>query len=161
MNILYKFSVIIPAHNEEKYIDKCLKSILNASEYVTDNVEIIVVANRCTDKTELIAKHYGAEESGTNPKFDRMSIGIAFSAMYVAFNLIPVMMKNKGYLSGAMFWCYKKDFDAVGGFDESLVSLEDMDFAVKLKNHGNRKLTKCIFTGKDRKAADEFYYDVR
>lgn len=58
MNILYKFSVIIPAHNEEKYIDKCLKSILNASEYVTDNVEIIVVANRCTDKTELIAKHY-------------------------------------------------------------------------------------------------------
>lgn len=90
-----------------------------------------------------------------------MSIGIAFSAMYVAFNLIPVMMKNKGYLNGAMFWCYKKDFDAVGGFDESLVSLEDMDFAVKLKNHGNRKLTKRIFTGKDRKAADEFYYDVR
>lgn len=245
MNILYKFSVIIPAHNEEKYIDKCLKSILNASEYVTDNVEIIVVANRCTDKTELIAKHYGAKvlkneekcisavrntgvksaqgeiivtidadsrmskhslceikeklESGkyigggTNPKFDRISIGIAFSAMYVAFNLIPVMMKNKGYLSGAMFWCYKKDFDAVGGFDESLVSLEDMDFAVKLKNHGkklgkkygtlkksyiltssrkfdefgdwylikNRKLTKRIFTGKDREAADEFYYDVR
>lgn len=55
----------------------------------------------------------------------------------------------------------KKDFDAVGGFDESLVSLEDMDFAVKLKNHGNRKLTKRIFTVKDRKAADEFYYDVR
>ena len=25
----------------------------------------------------------------------------------------------------------------------------------------NRKLTKRIFTGKDREAADEFYYDVR
>ena len=25
----------------------------------------------------------------------------------------------------------------------------------------NRKLTKAIFTGKDRAAADEFYYDLR
>ena len=25
----------------------------------------------------------------------------------------------------------------------------------------NRKLTKAIFTGKDRNAADRFYYDVR
>ena len=130
---------------------------------------------------------------GTNPKFDRMSVGIAFSSAYVAMNLIPIMMKNGGYLSGAMFWLYKRDFDVIGGFDETLVSLEDMDFAVRLKKLGdkrgqkygtlkrsyiltssrkfdefgdwylikNRKKTKRIFTGKDRQAADEFYYDVR
>jgi GT2 family glycosyltransferase len=130
---------------------------------------------------------------GTNPKFDRMSLGIAASTLYVAVNLIPVMFKNGGYLSGAMFWFRKSDFDAIGGFDESLVSLEDMDFAKRLKAYGklsgrkhgtlkksyiltsarkfdefgdwylikNRSLTKRIFTGKDRKAADEFYYDVR
>lgn len=51
---MYKFSVIIPAHNEEKYIDKCLKSILNASEYVTDNVEIIVVAVMVHAKCEKV-----------------------------------------------------------------------------------------------------------
>ncbi|MBE6881263.1 MAG: glycosyltransferase [Ruminococcaceae bacterium] len=242
----YTFSVIIPAHNEEKYIGKCLQAVKSAAKYVGDaKTEIIVVANRCTDKTVAIARHYGAkvvinEEKciaairnagvreakgeiivtidadslmtkyslceikflldsgnyvggGTNPKFDRMSVGIAFSSAYVAMNLIPIMMKNGGYLSGAMFWLYKRDFDAIGGFDETLVSLEDMDFAVRLKKLGdkrgqkygtlkrsyiltssrkfdefgdwylikNRSLTKRIFSGKDREAADEFYYDVR
>ena len=53
----YTFSVIIPAHNEEKYIGKCLRSILGAAKYVKPhNVEMIVVANRCTDKTSDIAK---------------------------------------------------------------------------------------------------------
>lgn len=241
-----KFSVVIPAHNEEKYIGKCLKAIRSAAKYVSpDSVEMIVVANRCTDRTADIARHLGARviengdkcisairnagikaaggeiivtidadslmtkyslveikellESGryigggTNPKFDRMSVGMAFSALYVAINLLPIMIKNGGYLSGAMFWFYKRDFEAIGGFDENLVSLEDMDFASRLKKLGisrgkkygtlkrsyvttssrkfdefgdwylikNRRLTKRIFTGKDREAADSFYYDVR
>ncbi len=238
-------SVVIPAHNEEKYIGKCLSAVKSAAKYVPDSVEMIVVANRCTDKTAAIAERFGAHvlnnedkciaavrntgvraargeivvtidadslmtkyslaeikgnlESGvyvgggTNPKFDRMSLGIAASTLYVAANLIPVMFKNGGYLSGAMFWFRKSDFDAIGGFDETLVSLEDMDFAKRLKAHGklsgrkygtlkksyvltsarkfdefgdwylikNRSLTKRIFTGRDRQAADEFYYDVR
>lgn len=28
----YKFSVVIPAHNEEKYIGKCIKSVLQAEK---------------------------------------------------------------------------------------------------------------------------------
>ncbi len=56
-----RFTVVIPAHNEEKYIGKCLRAVISASEYVRlDTVEMIVVANRCTDKTVSIAKHYGA-----------------------------------------------------------------------------------------------------
>ena len=241
-----KLSVVIPAHNEEGYIGRCLRAVISASKYVKpDTVEIIVVANRCTDNTCKIAEHYGAKvlkndskciaairntgvraatgdivvtidadslmtkyslaeinemlESGkyigggTNLKFERKSVGIACSALYVAFNLLPVMIKNGGYLSGAMFWFYKRDFEAVNGFNESLISLEDMDFAVRLKKLGlrkgkkygtlkrsyvltssrkfdefgdwylikNRKLTKRIFTGKDRQAADSFYYDIR
>lgn len=242
----YKFSVIIPAHNEEKYIGKCIEAIIKAAENVKPfETEIILSANRCTDKTAEIAHGYGAKvlpneyrtisavrncgvnsaegeiivtidadslmteyslleikellESGiyvgggTISEFDRMSVGIAFSAMYVAANLIPVMIKNKAALSGGMFWFYKRDFDEVGGFDEGLVSIEDLDFAAKLNKLGvsrgqkygtlkksriitssrkfdefgdwylikNRKLTKRIFTGKDREAADKFYYDVR
>lgn len=241
-----RFSVVIPAHNEEKYIGKCLQSVVRAAERVKpDAVEIIVVTNRCTDRTAEIAEEFGArvltndekcigairntgvraanggivvtldadsvmsEDSlrevrrmlgsgayiggGTRIRFERMSVGIFFSALYVAVNLIPVMLRNKASLSGGMFWFYRRDFDAVGGFDESLVSLEDMDFAVRLnrlavargKKYGtlkhsclvtssrkfdefgdwylirNRKLTKRIFTGRDRQAADEFYYDVR
>lgn len=242
----YTFSVIIPAHNEEKYIGKCLKAVRAAAKIVApERVQVIVVANRCTDRTEEIAKKCGEQVlvnsdkcissvrnagvraasgsivvtidadsmmsktslkeirqmlgsgkyvgGGTRSKFERMSVGIFFSALYVAANLAPAMIKNKAALSGGMFWCYKKDFEAVGGFDESFVSLEDLDFAVRLNRLGvsrgqkygtlkrsyiitssrkfdefgdwylvkNRKLTKRLFTGKDRKAADEFYYDVR
>ena len=59
---MIKFSVVIPAHNEEKYIGRCLRAVISASKYVKpERVEIIVVANRCTDRTCAIAKHYGAK----------------------------------------------------------------------------------------------------
>ncbi len=44
-------SIIIPAFNEEKYIEPTLKTL--PSEH-----EIIVVCNGCTDKTEKIARKY-------------------------------------------------------------------------------------------------------
>lgn len=242
----HTFSIIIPAHNEEKYITACLESIKLAEQEVPGSrVQIIVAANRCTDKTAEIARKFGAQvidnhdkcisiirnagvraaegdiivtidadscmtkgslkeiaemlESGkyvgggTRSKFERVSLGILCSGAYVAVNLIPIMWKNKAALSGGMFWCYKRDFEKIGGFDESLISLEDMDFAARLNKLGvsrgqkygtlkkshiltssrkfdefgdwylikNRKLTKRIFTGKDREAADGFYYDVR
>ena len=53
-----KISIVIPAHNEEKYIGKCLESILKASKPFENQVEVIVVLNRCTDRTEEIAKSY-------------------------------------------------------------------------------------------------------
>ena len=240
------FSVIIPAHNEEKYIGECLKSIKKAAENVSYcDVQIIVAANRCTDNTAAIAEQFGADvcinedkcissvrnagaklatgeilitidadscmtsgslseikemlESGkyigggTRSMFTRMSLGILVSSIYIATKLIPIMKKHKAALTGGMFWCYRKDFEQIGGFDESLLSLEDMDFAIRLKKLGdsrgmkygtlkksviitssrkfdefgdwylvrNKQLTNAIFTGKDREAADKFYYDVR
>lgn len=242
----FAFTVVIPAHNEQDYIGKCLRAIQDAADAVRPcRTEIIVVANRCTDKTAEIAASYGAvvlqnddkcissirntgiraakgrivvtvdadtviprgtlQEirqmlrsgeyigGGANPKFDRMSFGIFCLSMYVVRNLLPVMLKEHAYLSGAVFWFRKRDFLRIGGFDETLVSLEDMDFAKRLNrlgraegkrwgtlNHArpvtssrkfdqfgdwylirNRKLTKQIFTGRDRKAADSFYYHVR
>ena len=52
-----KVSVIVPAYNEEKYIEKCLESIINQEEKPS---EIIVVDNNCTDKTAEIAQKFGA-----------------------------------------------------------------------------------------------------
>ncbi|MBN2052887.1 glycosyltransferase family 2 protein [Candidatus Woesearchaeota archaeon] len=48
-------SVIIPAHNEEKYIAKTLDSILSQD---FDDYEIIVACDACTDRTAKIAKAY-------------------------------------------------------------------------------------------------------
>ena len=53
-------SVIIPAHNEEKYIARCIRSIKKAESGFKGNVEIIVVCNRCTDRTAEIAESLGA-----------------------------------------------------------------------------------------------------
>lgn len=53
-------SVIIPAHNEEKYIGRCICSIRKAAHHFKGNVEVIVVCNRCTDRTGEIAEKLGA-----------------------------------------------------------------------------------------------------
>jgi glycosyltransferase involved in cell wall biosynthesis len=57
------FSVIVPAHNSEGYIRRGLESI--ALQQCRD-FELIVVCDRCTDKTEDIAKMYGAKTECVN-----------------------------------------------------------------------------------------------
>ena len=61
MNYKYDISVIIPAHNEEKYVRRCIDSVKQADEIFTGSVEIIVVCNRCTDSTASIAEQCGAK----------------------------------------------------------------------------------------------------
>ncbi len=53
-------SVVIPAHNEEKYVERCIQSVRESAKHFRGNVEIIVVCNRCTDKTEELAEANGA-----------------------------------------------------------------------------------------------------
>ena len=55
-----KVSVIVPAHNEEKYVVRCIESIKAAASRVKCGVEIIVVCNRCTDRTAELAESNGA-----------------------------------------------------------------------------------------------------
>ena len=56
----YVFTVVVPAHNEEKYVVRCINSIKRAADHFGRPVEIIVVCNRCTDKTMELAQAYGA-----------------------------------------------------------------------------------------------------
>ena len=60
MLIKVHISVVIPAHNEEKYIKRCIDSIKYADSVFPGNTEIIVVCNRGTDHTADIAKENGA-----------------------------------------------------------------------------------------------------
>ncbi|MEI8339173.1 MAG: glycosyltransferase family 2 protein [bacterium] len=50
-----KISLIIPAHNEEKYLGRCLKSV---TEHAKDLFEIIVIDNASKDKTSEVAKAF-------------------------------------------------------------------------------------------------------
>lgn len=179
-----KFSIIIPAHNEENYIGRCLESIVAASKAFKDQVEVIVVLNRCSDRTEEIAQSYhcvtlkdenknlskirnaGAKIArgeiivtidadswmsenmlneiedhlktgkyiggGVKGKFERISLGIIISGLLL---IVPLIFKY-GFVSVGMFWCYKKDFEAIGGFNENMLMAEDAEFAMRLKKHG-------------------------
>jgi glycosyltransferase involved in cell wall biosynthesis len=53
-----KLSVVIPAHNEEKYIGRCLKSILREGARSGHDVEIVVVNNASTDGTSEVASRF-------------------------------------------------------------------------------------------------------
>jgi len=50
-----KISVVIPVYNEEKYIETCLKAIVDQTVPAD---EIIIVDNNCTDNTITIAKKF-------------------------------------------------------------------------------------------------------
>lgn len=53
-------SVIIPAHNEEKYISECLSSISRQS-YPRERYEIIIIDNGSTDKTVELANKFNVK----------------------------------------------------------------------------------------------------
>ena len=53
-------SVIVPAHNEEKYVVRCINSVKQAASRVKCGVETIIVCNRCTDRTAELALENGA-----------------------------------------------------------------------------------------------------
>ena len=64
------FSIIIPAHNEERNISKLLDSI--KAQSFTD-YEVIVVCDACEDETESIAKSYGAVTISVNNHTDGLT----------------------------------------------------------------------------------------
>src|SRR4051812_19941885 len=50
----HMFAVLIPAHDEERLLSRCLRSIPR-----TDRVSVVVVADNCTDRTASVAEAAG------------------------------------------------------------------------------------------------------
>ena len=51
----YKFSIIIPVYNSDKYLRKCIESVIKQNK---NNVEILLVNDCSTDKSGQICNHY-------------------------------------------------------------------------------------------------------
>ena len=61
---------------------------------------------------------------------ERWSLGILLTGLC----LVPIILFYG--ISGGLFFFRKADFDAIDGFNEQLASVEDIDFAKRLKRHG-------------------------
>ena len=55
-----KFSIIVPAYNAEKYIARCLDSLIN-QDIPERNYEILITDDGSTDKTGTICDNYAAK----------------------------------------------------------------------------------------------------
>ena len=52
-----KVSIVIPCLNEEKYIGKCLNSILE-NDYPNNKIEVLVIDGKSNDMTKEIVRNY-------------------------------------------------------------------------------------------------------
>lgn len=112
-----KISVIIPAYNEEKYIEACLESLKNQN-IDKSLYEIVVVDNASTDNTSKIAQKTGARvvvepKKGNAYARDR---GVKETkGEIVAFSDADTILP-KNWLS-SMLTRYREDpkLDAIGG----------------------------------------------
>lgn len=97
---------------------------------VTIDADNWMTGNMLTEieKQLLTGKYIGG---GVRSKLERVSPGIIASIVL----FIPLILKYGG-VSVGLFWCYKKDFDAINGFNENLRMGEDIDFAMRLKKWG-------------------------
>src|SRR5262249_27463479 len=50
-------SIVIPAHNEETTIERCLNRLLG--EGSSQSLQVVVVCNGCSDRTPDIARRFG------------------------------------------------------------------------------------------------------
>lgn len=89
---LHKYAVLISARNESAVIGHLLKSI-RAQNYPTDLLDIIVVADNCTDNTAEIAREYGAI---VFERFNRQKVGKGYALDY-AFQKIQSLYGVRYY----------------------------------------------------------------
>ena len=180
-----RFSLIIPARNEEAYLPRLLDSIdvaRNVYHGGADHIEVIVADNVSTDATAQIARqrgcrvvrvetrNIGAVRNGgirvssgeiittvdadarihaetfnvidetlrtgrviagaTGVTLERWSLGIRVTYAWMA-----VMVWLIGIDTGLVF-CTRKDFDAVGGYNEKRRFAEDVEFLWQLRRLG-------------------------
>lgn len=72
-----RISIIIPAHNEQSVIGRCLQNLIEPSDKIAP--EIIVVCNGCTDNTAEIVRSFGEAvrciETETASKVHALNLG--------------------------------------------------------------------------------------
>ena len=180
-----RFSVVIPARNEEKVLPRLLDTVEAARRAYrggAERVEVVVADNVSTDETAEVARAKGArvvrvekrvigavrnggarEASGevlvfvdadirmhpgtfdaidaalvtgrivggaTGVRLERMSAGLALTYA----TLMPMVWLMR--MDTGPTFCLRSDFEAIGGYDESLLVAEDVALLFALRRLG-------------------------
>ena len=120
MNV-HTVSIICPVYNEEKFIDRCVKSII-AQDYPVDSLEVLFIDGRSTDRTrELIEKYtkdYPYIHLLDNPQqvvpYARNK-GVEESTGEVVMRIDGHCAYPTNYVSELVRYLYELDADNVGG----------------------------------------------
>lgn len=114
-------SIIIPCRNEEKFIAKCLDSIIS-QDFPKEKIEVLVVDGMSVDRTRKILKKYQRGFSFVkmldNPKKftpSAMNIGIKKAKGKVIMKIDAHSVYKKDYLTKCLDYLIKYKADAVGG----------------------------------------------
>lgn len=115
-------SIIVPIRNEEKYIEKCIQSILN-QDYPLDNIEAIFIDGISNDKTSEIIKKYIKQYPRIIKFFENphktvpfaMNIGIKNSTGKYIIRLDAHSEYSNDYISKCIYTIEKSNADNVGG----------------------------------------------
>jgi glycosyltransferase involved in cell wall biosynthesis len=119
-------SIIIPSRNEEKFIQKCLDSIIDQT-YPKDKLELLVVDGMSIDKTREVIKEYSQKhsfitllENARKVTPFAMNIGIRNSRGEVIVLVNAHSILDRSFLKNSIEYLKKTDADAVGGMLNTL-----------------------------------------
>ncbi len=119
-------SVVMPIYNEEKYIQKCVESLLT-QDYPRNQMEWIFVDGGSSDKTKELLAEYQEQYADLIKVFDNprktvpfaMNIGIAQSKGKYIVRLDAHAEYDKDYVSKCVYYLDTTDADNVGGVAET------------------------------------------
>jgi len=114
-------SIIIPSYNEEKFIGKCLDSII-ANDFSKDKIKVFVVDGMSEDETRAIVKSYGRQYAFIklldNPKKFvpfALNIGIREAKEKIIMRMDAHTSYRKDYISKCIRYLKEHNVDNVGG----------------------------------------------
>jgi glycosyltransferase involved in cell wall biosynthesis len=118
---------------------KCISAVRNAAIRASTAPAIVTIDADSWMSEHTVAAviervyHQRYIGGGSMIKPERMSLGIFFSAL----SIVPYVIRHR--LSYGMFWFLRESFEALNGFDENMVSVEDVDFALRLRALGHQR----------------------
>lgn len=140
-----KVSIIVPIYNTEKYLSKCIESLINQTYH---NIEIILVNDGSNDGTEKVCKKYKKKDSRVKYFYKKnggvssaRNLGLIKSTGdYIAF------VDSDDYVSESYIFDMVNIID---GYDMVLTSMDHNTNKIKSRELTKNEILYCLFNNEE------------